>query len=361
MSISDAGKPIVGLLSAFVPRELLFALGCIPVRMFPTAAKPTAAEAYLPRNFCALTRNLLASFLEEKPPVQAVIFTDEDDSLRRLQDVWAECVPVPIWGSLEVPRTDDAIAIRYFASGLTRLARQLELHTNEVLTARRLRAAISLYNQQRRLLLSLKASWLNGTLPTPLYRRLCRLGLTEHPQSANEVLQNQIDSLSASADAPGVAGDANGSAMRLLLIAELAAPAALVRQLESQGARVVAEVSDLDELSVMQMVAETGETVDELLIALAEAYLAKTPAPRVRAPSRRLAYLTQLARERAVDAVICACSKFCDLPLAEYPLLKADMERIGIPVLLLELEDETLSGQHRTRVEAFLETVRAHG
>ncbi|MGC8879400.1 MAG: 2-hydroxyacyl-CoA dehydratase subunit D [Anaerolineae bacterium] len=361
MSIADAGEPIVGLLSAFVPRELLFALGCIPVRLFPTAAKPTAAEAYLPRNFCALTRNLLASFLEERPPVQAVIFTDEDDSLRRLQDVWAECVPVPIWGSLEVPRISDATAIRHFATGLARLAQQLEWHTGVTLSARRLRAAISLYNQQRRLLMSLKASWLNGALPTPLYRRLRRLALTEQPQSANEALQNQIDSLSASVDAPGVAGDAKDWGMRLLLIAELAAPAALVRQLESAGARVVAEVSDLDELSVTQMIDETGETVEDLLMALAEAYLAKAPAPRVRTPSRRLEYLTQLARERAVDAVICVCSKFCDLPLAEYPLLKADMERIGIPVLLLELEDETLSGQHRTRVEAFLEMVRAHG
>ncbi|PWH20791.1 MAG: hypothetical protein DDG58_01000 [Ardenticatenia bacterium] len=96
-------------------------------------------------------------------------------------------------------------------------------------------------------------------------------------------------------------------------------------------------------------------------MALAAAYLTKAPAPRMRAPARRLEYLIRLARERAADAVICAYSKFCDLPLAEYPLLKADMERIGIPVLLLELEDEALSGQQRTRVEAFLETVRAHG
>ncbi|MGQ9501745.1 MAG: 2-hydroxyacyl-CoA dehydratase subunit D [Anaerolineae bacterium] len=361
MSTYGANGPIVGLFSAFVPRELLYALGCIPVRVFPTAAKPTAAEAYLPRNFCALTRNLLASFLEERPSVQAVIFTDEDDSLRRLRDVWAECVPVPIWGSLEVPRTGDATAIGHFARQLTELTRQLERHTGEMLTARRLRSAISIYNHQRRLLMALKASWLSGTLPTPLYRRLRRLALTEHPQSANEALQHQIDSLTASTDAPGLEGDRDGAAMRLLLIAELAAPVALVRQLESAGVRVVAEVSDLDELSVTQLIAETGETVDALLTALAEAYLAKAPAPRVRAPARRLRYLLQLARERAVDAVICAYSKFCDLPLAEYPLLKADMERLGIPVLLLELEDEALSGQHRTRVEAFLETVRAHG
>lgn len=361
MSIPDNGQPTVGLFSTFVPRELLFALGCTPVRLFPTAAKPTAAEAYLPRNFCALTRNLLASFLEESLPVQAVVFTDEDDALRRLQDVWTECVPVPIWGSLEVPRTNDATAVGHFATRLSGLAGQLEQHTGVTLTARRLRAALALYNDQRRLLNALKAHWLDGVLPTPLYRRLRRVALTEHPQSANAALRTQFDVLSTSVNTAGLVGNADGMRMRLLLIAELAAPAVLVRQLESHGARVVAEVSDLDELSVSDVIAETGETVDELLMALAAAYLAKAPAPRMRAPGRRLEYLIRLARERMVDAVICAYSKFCDLPLAEYPLLKADMERIGIPVLLLELEDEALSGQQRTRVEAFLEMVLARG
>ena len=361
MSPHGTDQPVVGLFSTFVPREILFALGCVPVRIFPTATKPTSAEAYLPRNFCALTRNLLASFLEEHPPVQAVIFTDEDDSLRRMQDVWTECIPVPIWGNLEVPRTSDAAAVKRFAALLAELAQELETHTGEKLTTRRLRSAISIYNHQRHLLTSLKTAWLSGALPTPLYRRLRQLALTEHPQSANEVLQHQLDTLSTSANVPDSNDNADGSRARLLLIAELAVPAALVRQLESAGARVVAEVSDLDELCVARMIAATGETVEDLLIALAEAYLVKAPAPRVRAPLQRLNYLTQLVHERAAHAVICAYSKFCDLPLAEYPLLKSAMERMGIPVLLLELEDETLSGQHRTRVEAFLETVRAHG
>jgi hypothetical protein len=35
--------------------------------------------------------------------------------------------------------------------------------------------------------------------------------------------------------------------------------------------------------------------------------------------------------------------------------LRAHLEGRGVPVLLLELEDDVISGQHRTRVEAFLE------
>jgi benzoyl-CoA reductase/2-hydroxyglutaryl-CoA dehydratase subunit BcrC/BadD/HgdB len=71
--------------------------------------------------------------------------------------------------------------------------------------------------------------------------------------------------------------------------------------------------------------------------------------------SRRMTYLSRLVAERGAQAAICAYSKFCDLYLAEYPSLKAHLEGLGVPVLLLELEDEAVSGQHRTRVEAFLE------
>ncbi|NIR01100.1 MAG: benzoyl-CoA reductase, partial [Gemmatimonadales bacterium] len=62
---------------------------------------------------------------------------------------------------------------------------------------------------------------------------------------------------------------------------------------------------------------------------------------------RRLAYLDELVAERSVQAAICAYSKFCDLYLAEYPSLKAHLEGLGVPALLLELEDEAVSGQHR--------------
>ena len=146
-----------------------------------------------------------------------------------------------------------------------------------------------------------------------------------------------------------------------MLLAELAAPAGLVRLVEGRGARVVAEDSDLDEQDLVEPLPADAETVGGLLAALANAYLSKPPGPRMRDLSRRLAYLTELVTERGVQAAICAYSKFCDLYLAEFPSLKAHLEGLGVPILLLELEDDAISGQHRTRVEAFLEMINAEG
>jgi benzoyl-CoA reductase/2-hydroxyglutaryl-CoA dehydratase subunit BcrC/BadD/HgdB len=351
----DESGPTVGLFSAHVPREILYALGCTPARVFPTAEKPTAAEAYLPRNFCALTRLILASFLENgEADLDAVIFTDEDDATRRLHDVWRRFVPVPDWGFVEVPRTSTPLAVSRYAHILMRAAADLAAHTGTSLDPAALQHAIALYNEQRNLLAKLKGQWLAGSVNTATYRRLRQMALTQAPTAANQQLRRTLEAPAEAAEAPS----APPSALRLLLLAELAAPAGLVRLVEAHRARVVAEDSDLDEQGLREPVPVDAETVEELLAALAHAYLTKPPGPRMRDLDRRLAYLTHLVEERDAQAAVCAYGKFCDLHLAEFPSLKAHMEVLGIPVLLLELEDKAISGQHRTRVEAFIEMRR---
>jgi benzoyl-CoA reductase/2-hydroxyglutaryl-CoA dehydratase subunit BcrC/BadD/HgdB len=48
--------------------------------------------------------------------------------------------------------------------------------------------------------------------------------------------------------------------------------------------------------------------------------------------------------------------KFCDPHAFDYPYLKEMLDARGIPCLLVELEEQTVSqGQFQTRCEAFLE------
>ncbi len=352
MSSDNPPGQTVGLFSAQVPRELLYALGCTPMRVFPSAGKPTAAEAFLPRNFCALTRLILASFLENGgADLDAVIFVDEDDATRRLHDVWRACVSVPVWGFVEVPRAATPLAASRYADILIRTAADLENHTRQSLSVGNLQRAIAVYNRQRSLLADLKHQWLAGSVSTTTYRRLRRMALTQDPITANEWLSQTLEETEGGEKAFSIPSPSR----RLLLLGELAVPAGLVRLVEAHSARVAAEDSDLDERDLAGPVSADANTVEGLLTALANAYLSKPPGPRIRDLPRRLAYLTQLVAERDIQAAICAYSKFCDLYLAEFPILKAHLEGLGIPVLLLELEDDGVSGQHRTRVEAFLE------
>ena len=364
MRIDGQPGPTIGLFGTQVPHELLYALGCTPVRVFPTATKPTAAEAYLPRNFCALNRLILSSFLENgQASLDAVIFSDEDDATRRLHDVWRACVPVPVWGFVEVPRAATPLAIDRYAELLARLSADLEGQTGRSLSPDDLRGAITVYNAQRVLLGNLKRHWMAGGLDTSTYRRLRRTALTRDPLTANTWLAQAVQEIQGedhervSPDYPKNREISEGKppGRRLLLMAELAAPDGLVRLVEAKGAQVVAEDSDLDERSSTETVSADAGSVEVLLVGLAKAYLSKPPGPRLRDLPRRLEYLSLLVAERGVQAAVCAYSKFCDLYLAEFPVVKAHLEGLGVAVLLLELEDEAIGGQHRTRTEAFLE------
>jgi benzoyl-CoA reductase/2-hydroxyglutaryl-CoA dehydratase subunit BcrC/BadD/HgdB len=66
--------------------------------------------------------------------------------------------------------------------------------------------------------------------------------------------------------------------------------------------------------------------------------------------------LVRLARKERADGVIFVFLKFCDPHAFDYPYLKAMLDDVGIPSLLLELEEQNVSrGQLQTRCEAFVE------
>jgi benzoyl-CoA reductase/2-hydroxyglutaryl-CoA dehydratase subunit BcrC/BadD/HgdB len=255
-----------------------------------------------------------------------------------------------------VPRGATPLAASRYADILTCLAADLEARTGQSLTPGALRQAIALYNEQRSLLADLKRRWLAEMVSTATYRHLRRMALIRDPEVANEQLRQALKGAEGEKTTfPNSGAPPSPQAPRLLLLAELAAPAGLVRLVEAHGARGVAEDSDLDERDLAGSVPADGEGIDELLLALAQAYLGRPPSPRARDLPRRLAYLSDLVAQRRITGAICAYNKFCDLYLAEFPTLQAHLKHLGVPVLLLELEDEAISGQHRTRVEAFLE------
>ncbi len=346
--VEDATKGKIGYFCSYVPKEILYACGKTPVRILPTATKATEAEAYLPRNFCSLVKVTLASFLENEPELEAVIHADSCDALRRLNDVWRQYVPIEVLHLLDLPRIDTPLAHEYYRRALRRLVSTLEEHYDTRLTSKNLRDAIACYNQQRSMLSELDKRWSHGLIPTIDYHELRHASLTEDPALVNVRLRDKLaenpqrDPLSCRKP-------------RIMLVGSLLVNRDFVDAVEYYGAQVVAE----DSCSIgreLATVIDVTTDVDDMLYEVAVHYLDKSPCPRVRDFPRRLGYLSRLAAERRIDGVICYYFKFCDLFMSEYPLLRAAMQDMGLPILLLEDEGEaTLSGQHRTRLEAFLE------
>jgi benzoyl-CoA reductase subunit C len=344
-------KAKIGYFCSYVPKELIHAFDRTPVRILPTAYRASEAEAFLPRNFCSLIKITLAGFLEAGSDLEGVVHSDSCDGLRRLNDIWRHYVEVEALHLLDLPRNDTGVSRDYYRHSLRRLSKTLEERLGIRLTAERLAASIQCYNEQRSLLEELDRHWRDGAVPTARYQSLRHTSITEDPLPFNARLREELEHLPS-----GAVNSPTGA--RVMLLGSLLTSGGLVQAIEESGARVVAE----DSCSVGRELAgqvEVSTDVDVMLGNLAAAYLAKPPCPRMRDFPRRLAYLSKLATDHEVDGVVAFLYKFCDLFMSEYPVLRRTLLEMGVPVLLLEDEGEaTLSGQHRTRLEAFLEVLQ---
>jgi benzoyl-CoA reductase/2-hydroxyglutaryl-CoA dehydratase subunit BcrC/BadD/HgdB len=66
--------------------------------------------------------------------------------------------------------------------------------------------------------------------------------------------------------------------------------------------------------------------------------------------------LINMAKETQADAIVLCMMKFCDPEEFDYPILSAQFEKAGIPMLYLEIDQQMQSmEQIRTRIQAFTE------
>jgi benzoyl-CoA reductase/2-hydroxyglutaryl-CoA dehydratase subunit BcrC/BadD/HgdB len=69
--------------------------------------------------------------------------------------------------------------------------------------------------------------------------------------------------------------------------------------------------------------------------------------------------LEKMVKKQQADGVVLCQMKFCDPEEFDYPLLYADLDKAGIPNLMIEVDLEARSfEQIRTRVQTFSDIFR---
>ncbi|MBC7335747.1 MAG: 2-hydroxyacyl-CoA dehydratase [Clostridia bacterium] len=158
---------------------------------------------------------------------------------------------------------------------------------------------------------------------------------------------------------PGTAAvTGNRTGPRILLSGSILPPG-LVAMLEECGATVVADDLCCGARYLGACREEEVAAADaDPFTYLAALYLNRTPCPRMREAEDRWEHLVRMVREYRTDGVVFYSLKFCDFHHYAFPRLRQRLQQSGIPVLRLETEyTPQMSGQWRTRVEAFLESL----
>lgn len=347
------GGKVVGYLCTYIPEEVLYAAGVLPVRLLGEHQPEAVTEAHIPGFFCSYSRGCLAQALQgHYDYLDGLIAPHGCYQIRQAYAVWKRHSPVEysfyffMPTLVRSPRAQQALVAE-----IERLKASLEGWRGQPLGHNALWEAVEVYNANRRLLQQLyrlrKGDHypLSGSqvLQTVLAAQV--MDKQEHSHRLREMLANLTPT------------QGQGGA-RLMLVGSVMDDPALLELVESLGGDVVVD----DHCAGSRYF--WGEVQDghDPLAAIARRYLERPTCPLYDQPDRRRPeHVLQLAREYGVQGALLVLLKFCDPHEYDMPHLRAMFQKEGIPTLDLE-SDLTISvGQFRTRIEAFLETISPPG
>lgn len=353
--LAGEGRKVIGYLCGFVPPELITAAGMVPYRIAGAMGEPlNEALDYFEPNACSYVLNCFQQAITGRYDfLDGIVIPHACDTVQRLFGLWKFWRPPAYAHFLNVPTTVTDEARRFFREELEMLRESLQRFGGVEITDARIRDALAVHDENRRLVGELYAKQreeppaLSGSEMTQIL-----LAGTALPAEEFQVFLREI------------AGEMRGSrdtgergATRVLLYGCIVDDAALARLIEAQGGSIVADDTCLGMRTFGGGPPVSADPLDELC----RRYFAEFLCPKVvrSCAAERFSYLVETARAARADGIIAYLMAWCDPHKFDVPVLRDYLAAAGYPLLTIE-DDYTLasSGAIATRIQAFLEMLQ---
>ena len=350
----NEGRPVVGILCEYTPRELIMAAGGVPVCLCGgSAERIPAAEQILPSNLCPLIKSTFGYHLEGSNSflewADLVVAETTCDGKKKMFELMAETRPMFV---LALPHNREATLGReQWIAEMFRLRNELERRFNVKVTDDKLRAAIRQMNEERSLRREL-ANLMRAEEPPFTGRQLLDMKSIISCMPAD--IQRYKSILSKAADIrvprPGV--------VRVLLTGVPVVHGAerVVDLIESRSGLIVCQENCTGLKPILE---DVDENVGDPMQALADKYLA-TPCSVMTPNTARLESIKRLAIEFRADCIIDLIWQAC----LTYDIESAKVRKLAendlqLPFLRIQT-DYSPSDSERiaVRVEAMFENAR---
>jgi len=354
----EGGGQVVGYTCSFIPVELFYAAGILPVRLRGiNATSMEIADAYYGPFVCSFPKALLQlagngryAFLD------GVVISNGCDTMRRLDDCWRKMgqdmqgVAPPWFHYVDVPHKPADHARDWYVNQIKKMMAAVEKQFHVTITEEALRQAVKKQNAVRRLLWELeKLRQADDLKVTGAEAYAAIIAGTVMPRDNYAVhLADLIDDIRTRK------ADVAANRKRLFLSGSVCDDFDLISLIEESDAVIAGENVCFGVRTAEDYVDETGDPVK----ALAAKYLSGSVCPRMLGWYReRAALLMNRIQRLKVDGVIMQNIRFCDLHGSENGLFERDLEKNGLPALRIEREYGPLvdRGRLKMRVDAFIE------
>lgn len=387
----EKNKAVMGYLCSYVPEEIIYAAGGIPVRILTSEEPPAYADTFMQTYYCTFSRSILHQALAgDLDYLDGLVTSYTCVTMRLAFDNIQHSAGLPYTRFLYLPGVIDTPDAKYFYyRELQRFVKEMEDRFGRKITDDDLREAIHIYDENRSLLARLFEGRKEAR-PTISGKEAYLLTLSSmltDKKDHNEMLKKLLD------DLPGRSPLEEGVS-RVMLVGSPMDTLKLPAMIEDDiGAWIVTDDTCTGTRYIW------GETPREHLErdplwAIVERYMISrppcptknsphrwvecttcpfrkvscfelTPSPRGKLPKEfpfpkpericRFRHALQLAINHKVEGVIGVLQKFCDPHGFDFHHVTQAFQDVGIPTLFLEIENIFAMGQTKTRVQAFIE------
>jgi len=345
------GKRVIGYTCSYAPEEILQAAGLLPIRLKAIGSSETSkADVYMPKFHCTFSRHLLDQGMSNAFDfVDGIVFVNSCDQLRRMYDVWNKLVKFPYQTIMVMPYSYDKEDFEwYLEHEVKKLKSDLETAYGAKITDSSLSESINIFNETRNLQARLyemrgaKEPRINGVDT----HKIITAATSMPKKKYNELLKASLEELKKR---PGI----TDYRARILIGGSMIDEPELLQVIEDAGGLVVADVL----CTGTRWTTDKVETDGDPLYAIAKRYYDHQPCPRMTMVyERKRDFVLDQAKKNQVDGAIFSKIAFCDHHSGDNVLYQEDLEKEGIPSLLLDRDYRiTDVGRFRTRIEAFFE------
>jgi benzoyl-CoA reductase/2-hydroxyglutaryl-CoA dehydratase subunit BcrC/BadD/HgdB len=359
----EGGARVVGTFCIYVPDEVILGAGAVPIALCGgTAFSIPYAEREFPRDICPLVKSTLGLAFSKTCPFAPIkdmaVGETTCDAKKKTWDVLAA------WGTnlhvLEVPQKKSEAARRLWRTELGQFAARIEELTGRALRPGPLAEAIELINRKRRLLGRLQE--LRAADPPPISGTdalvVQQVALMDEPQRfcrRLEALNGELEERLEKGVSPMPEG-----APRVMVAGcpSVMGNWKLHHIIESAGGAVVCDESCTGTRYFEHLVEPDGDSVEDLLDAIAERYL-RIDCSCFSPNTERVERVVELAEQQRVDAVVQYILQYCHTYNVEAIRVAEALEEAGVPNLTIETDySREDTGQLTTRLEALLESLK---
>jgi benzoyl-CoA reductase/2-hydroxyglutaryl-CoA dehydratase subunit BcrC/BadD/HgdB len=354
-----SGRPVVGILCEYTPRELIMAAGGVPVCLCGGSAKTIpAAEQQLPANLCPLIKSTFGFHALQSNPflemADLVVGETTCDGKKKMYELMAETRPMYV---LNLPhKSADHDAFNYWVRELEEFRVFLSRRFATDVSDDKIRAAIRLLNRERRLRREL-AGLMKADRPPLSGRQLldCKSSIWAMPDALTQY-EKLLKSACGKRDQRGKRADADRVRVLMTGVPMVHGAERVLDIVEQSGGLVVAMENCT---GVKPILEDVDEADPKPLRALAEKYF-HLPCSVMTPNDRRLDIIGQLASEYRAQCVIELVWQAClTYDIESHRVRRKVEEQLGLPYLHIETDySPSDSTRIALRVEALLETVR---